>query len=56
MTIKLNDKQVLILKSLLGTEIEYLEMEAIPAETNEADVKSLKEELTNCKDILNQLK
>ena len=44
MTLNLNDKQVVILKSLLVTEIDYLEKEAIPAETNEADVKGLKEE------------
>ena len=56
MNLKLNDKQVVILKGLLDSEIEYLEKEAIPNETNEADVKGLKEELANCKELLNQLK
>ena len=41
MNLKLNDKQVVILKGLLD---------------NEADVKGLKEELANCKELLNQLK
>ena len=56
MTLNLNDKQVVILKSLLVTEIDYLEKEAIPAETNEADVKGLKEELAECKGLLRHLK
>ena len=56
MQLNLNDKQVVILKSLLSTEIDYLEKEAIPGETNEADVNGLKEELANCKDLLKQLK
>ena len=56
MDLKLNDKQVVILKGLLDSEIEYLEKEAIPDETNDADVKGLKEELANCKELLNQLK
>ena len=56
MNLNLNDKQVVILKGLLDSEIEYLEKEAIPNETNEADVKGLKEELSNCKELLNQLK
>ncbi len=56
MQLNLNDKQVVILKSLLENEIDYLEKEAIPGETNEADVKGLKEELANCKDLLKQLK
>ena len=56
MNLNLNDKQVLILKGLLDSEIEYLEKKAIPHETNEADVKGLKEELANCKELLNQLK
>ena len=56
MNLNLNDKQVLILKGLLDSEIEYLEKKAIPHETNEADVKRLKEELANCKELLNQLK
>lgn len=56
MKLNLNDKQIVILKSLLSTEIDYLEKEAIPGETNEVDVKGLKEELTNYKDLLKQLK
>ena len=32
MTLNLNDKQVVILKSLLSPEIDYLEKEAIPGE------------------------
>lgn len=55
MLLKLNDKQIVILKSLLDTEIKYLEKEAISGETNETDVKELKEELAECKDLLFQL-
>ena len=56
MQLNLNDKQVVILKNLLSTEIDYLEKEAIPSETNGADIKGLKEELVQCKDLLKQLK
>lgn len=55
MLLKLNDKQVVILKSLLDTEIEYLEKKAIVTENNEADVNELKEEFFECKDLLCQL-
>ena len=54
MTLNLNEKQVVILKSLLSTEIEYLE-ETIKEESGE-DKKGLIEELNSCKDLLNQLK
>ena len=54
MTLNLDDKQVVILKSLLSTEIEYLE-ETIKEESGE-DKKDLIEELNSCKDLLNQLK
>ncbi len=55
MTLNLNEKQVVILKSLLKTEIEYLEKEAISSDTSDIDVQGLKEELINCKDLLSQL-
>jgi len=54
MTLNLNDKQVIILKSLISTEIEYLE-ETIKEETGE-DKNGLIEELNSCKDLINQLK
>lgn len=53
-TIDLNEKEVIILKSLLSEEISYLSDEAI-SETNEEDKKGLMAELEACKGILEQL-
>lgn len=53
-TISLNEKEVIILKSLLSEEISYLSDEAI-SEANEEDKKGLMAELEACKDILEQL-
>lgn len=53
-TINLNEKEVIILKSLLSEEISYLSDEAI-SEANEEDKKGLMAELEACKDILEQL-
>lgn len=53
--INLNEKEVIILKSLLSEEISYLSDEAI-SEANEEDKKGLMAELEACKDILEQLK
>lgn len=53
-TINLNEKQVVVLKSLLEDEIEYLSEEAIPSVSGE-DKESLQSELDACNKILKQL-
>ncbi len=53
--ITLNDKQVIVLESLLQQEIEFLSNEAIPEASGE-DKKEFEEELKACKDLLNQIK
>ena len=53
-TINLNEQQVVVLKSLLEDEIEFLSEEAIPSVSGE-DKESLQSELDACKDILKQL-
>ena len=52
--INITDKQVIVLKSLLQQEIDYLKNEAIPEASGE-DKKDFEEELNACKDLLNQL-
>lgn len=53
-TINLTERQIIALKSLLDTEIDYLENEAIPDATGE-DKKELTQELEACKDLMEQL-
>ncbi|MCR5349691.1 MAG: hypothetical protein K6E20_01725 [Acholeplasmatales bacterium] len=53
-TINLTERQVIVLKSLLVQEIDYLENEAIP-DAIEQDKKDLQGELEACKDLLEQL-
>ena len=53
-TIELTDKQIIVLKSLLLQEIDYLENEAIP-EAIGHDKRSLKTELSACIDLMKQL-
>ena len=53
--IKLSEKQVVVLKSLLINEIEDLKDEIATAES-EADKKGLQNELEACSDLLEQLK
>lgn len=55
MILNINDKQALILKSLLEEEIQFLETEAIPDTPLSSDKKELQEDLDNCKNILKQL-
>lgn len=52
--IELNEEQVLILRDLIETEIDYLETDAI-TEVNEKDKESLKKQLELTKDILSKL-
>ncbi len=54
--IKLNDKQVIILKSLLIQEIDYLENDAIPKTEEILDKNSLEDELKNCKELLEKIR
>lgn len=54
--IKLNDKQVIILKSLLIQEIDYLENDAIPQTEKIVDKNSLEDELKNCKELLEKIR
>ena len=54
-TVKLTDEQVIILKSLLTEEIDYLTNEAIPESLGE-DNKEFNNELKACKDLLEQIK
>jgi len=54
--IKLNDKQVIILKSLLIQEIDYLENDAIPKTEEIVDKNSLEDELKNCKELLEKIR
>lgn len=53
--IKLSEKQVVVLKSLLINEIEDLKDEIATAES-ETDKKGLQNELEACSDLLEQLK
>ena len=53
-TIELTDKQIIVLKSLLLQEINYLENEAIP-EAKGHDIRSLRTELSACNDLMKQL-
>lgn len=54
--IKLNDRQVIILKSLLIQEIDYLENDAIPKTEEILDKNSLEDELKNCKELLEKIR
>ncbi len=54
-TINLNEEEIVVLKSLLIQEIDYLNDEAIPSSSGE-EKKELKEELKACNNILEQLK
>ena len=53
-TIKLTERQVIVLKSLLIQEIDYLENDAIP-DALEQDKKDLQDDLEACKDLMEQL-
>jgi len=53
-TLNLTERQVIVLKSLLVQEIDYLENDAIP-DAIEQDKKDLQGELEACKDLLEQL-
>lgn len=53
-TINLTKRQVIVLKSLLVQEIDYLEKEAIP-DALDHDKKGLSLELEACKDLIEQL-
>lgn len=53
-TINLTERQVIVLKSLLVQEIDYLEKEAIP-DALDHDKKGLSLELEECKDLIEQL-
>ncbi len=52
--INLNEKEVIILRSLLDAEIEYLE-NSIKEETDNDDKNELSKELESCKNILTKL-
>lgn len=52
--IELNEEQVLILRDLIETEIDYLETDAV-LDADEKDKASLKRQLELTKDILNKL-
>lgn len=54
-SITITERQEMVLKSLLISEIDYLEKEAIPSEKG-IDKKGLEAELRACKDLLEQLK
>ncbi len=53
-TINITERQVIVLKSLLIQEIDYLENEAIPGALSR-DKKDLQVDLDACKDLLEQL-
>ncbi len=53
-TLNLTERQVIVLKSLLVQEIDYLKNEAIPNASSQ-DKKDLQGELEACKDLLEQL-
>lgn len=53
-TMNLTERQVIVLKSLLIQEIDYLENEAIPSSSSR-DKKDLQGDLDACKDLLEQL-
>lgn len=52
--IELNEEQVLILRDLIETEIDYLETNAVE-DALEKDKESIKKQLDLTKDILNKL-
>ena len=53
-TLNLTERQVIVLKSLLIQEIDYLENETIPGAL-EQDKKDLQGDLEACKDLMEQL-
>lgn len=53
-TLNLTERQVIVLKSLLIQETDYLENEAIPGASSQ-DKKDLQVDLDACKDLLEQL-
>lgn len=53
-TINLAERQIIVLKSLLIQEIDYLKDEAIP-NASSLDKKDLQGDLEACKDLLEQL-
>ena len=53
-TINLTERQVIVLKSLLIQEIDYLENDAIP-DALPQDKKDLQGDLEACKDLMEQL-
>ena len=55
MKIEISESQVLVLKSLLIQEIDYLES-SIKDTLNNDDKKGLQAELDACKDLLEQIK
>lgn len=54
-SITITERQEMVLKSLLISEIDYLEKEAISSEKG-IDKKGLEAELRACKELLEQLK
>ena len=53
-TLNLTERQIIVLKSLLIQEIDYLENDAIPNASSQ-DKKDLQGDLEACKDLLVQL-
>ncbi len=53
-TLNLTERQVIVLKSLLIQEIDYLENDVIPGASSQ-DKKDLQGDLEACKDLLEQL-
>ena len=53
-TLNLTERQVIVLKSLLIQEIDYLENDAIP-DALEQDKNDLQDDLEACKDLMEQL-
>lgn len=53
-TLNLTERQVIVLKSLLIQEIDYLENDAIP-DASSQDKKDLQGDLETCKDLMEQL-
>lgn len=53
-TLNLTERQVIVLKSLLIQEIDYLENDAKP-DASSQDKKDLQGDLEACKDLMEQL-
>ena len=53
-TLNLTERQIIVLKSLLIQEIDYLKDDAIPNASSQ-DKKDLQGDLEACKDLMEQL-